>query len=205
VAGEYTDDWAMLLAMDDAAFEFWLLSRFPDVERYTRPLFFDNSVFNAPLQPVVGLCWHEARAYCAWLSAQTDRTYRLATEHEWVAAARGQGRRSPADDGQFDGANGNTAETRLKRTTPIGVFPEGDTPDGISDLTGNSSDWTSSPGRYKYDPSLEWWVVRGGCWLGGRDAHNVSHGLYPPDFRNFGLGFRVVCVSPSGEPATPRC
>jgi formylglycine-generating enzyme required for sulfatase activity len=196
VAGEYTDDWTMILAMDDAAFESWLLSRFPEVERYTRPLFFDNSAFNAPLQPVVGLCWHEARAYCAWLSAQTARTYRLATEHEREAAARRQARRSYAYDGQFDAAKGNTAETRLKRTTPIGVFPEGDTPDGISDLTGNSQDWTLSPGP-GYDPSLVWWVVRGGCWFGvGRDAHNAGRGRYPPDFRNFGIGFRVVCVSP---------
>ena len=158
----------MILAMDDAAFESWLVSRFAGpVDRYTRPLFFDDSAFNAPLQPVVGVCWHEARAYCAWLSAQTDRTYRLPTEHEWEAAARGQARRPYAYDGQFDPAKGNTAETRLKRTTPIGVFPEGDTPDGISDLAGNSSDWTSSPGP-GYDPSQVWWVVRGGCWLGVR-------------------------------------
>ena len=205
VAGEFTDDETVLLTMDDAAFESWLLSRFPDVERYTGPLFFDNSAFNAPLQPVVGLCWHEACAYCAWLSAQTDRTYRLPTEHEWEAAARGQASRSYAYDGQFDAAKGNTAETRLKRTTPIGVFPEGDTPDGISDLAGNSADWTSSPGP-GYDPSTVWRVFRGGCWLGaGRDAHNASHRRFPPDFRNFGLGFRVVCVSPSGDPPTPRC
>src|SRR5262249_32693326 len=153
------------------------------------PLFFDDSAFNALLQPVVGLCWHEARAYCAWLSAQTDRTYRLATEHEREAAARGQARRSSAYDGQFDAAKGNTGETRLKRTTPIGVFPEGDTPDGISDLTGNSQDWTSSPGP-GYDPSLVWWMVRGGCWFGReRDAHKLSRARYPPDFRHFGIGF----------------
>ena len=118
---------------------------------------------------------------------------------------RGQARRSYAYDGPFDAAKGNTAETRLKRTTPIGVFPEGDTPDGISDLAGNSADWTSSPGP-GYDPSTVWRVFRGGCWLGaGRDAHNASHRRFPPDFRNFGLGFRVVCVSPSGDPPTPRC
>ena len=76
--------------------------------RYTRPHFFDDSAFNAPLQPVVGVCWHEARAYCAWLSAQTDRTYRLPTEHEWEAAARGQARRPYAYDGEFDPAKGNT-------------------------------------------------------------------------------------------------
>ena len=130
----------MIRAMDDAAFESWLeswmLSTGQPGGRYTRPHFFDDSAFNAPLQPVVGVCWHEARAYCAWLSAQVGRTYRLPTEHEWEAAARGQARRPYAYDGQFDPAKGNTAETRLKRTTPIGVFPEGDTPDGISDLDG---------------------------------------------------------------------
>ena len=193
VAGEYTDDWTMLLAMDDATFESWLLSRFPDVDRYTHPLFFDNSAFNAPLQPVVGLCWHEARAYCAWLSAQTAQTYRLATEHEREAASRRQTRGSYTYEGEFDAAKGNTAETRLKRTTPIGVFPEGDTPDGISDLRGNHQDWTLSPGRPGYDPSLVWWVVRGGCWFAaGRDPHNGGRGRYPPDFRHFGIGFRVV-------------
>ena len=151
----------------------------------------------------MGLCWHEACAYCAWLSAQTAQTYRLATEHEWEAAARGQASRSYAYDGQFDAAKGNIPETRLKRTTPIGVFPDGDTPDGISDLKGNSVDWTSSPGAGY--ASQVWWVVRGGCWLGVQsDTHIAGRGRYAPDFRNFGIGFRVVCVSPSGDPPTPR-
>jgi formylglycine-generating enzyme required for sulfatase activity len=205
----------MIRAMDDAAFESWLESWMLLTGqlggRYTRPHFFDHSAFNAPLQPVVGVCWHEARAYCAWLSAQTDRTYRLPTEHEWEAAAGGQARRVFAYDGQFDAAKCNTAEARLKRTTPVGVFPEGDTPDGISDLGSNSSDWTLSPytdhlevpgeiaqasAGVRDDASLVWWVARGACWLASRhDAHNARRGRFLPDFRNFGLGFRVVCVS----------
>ena len=188
----------MLLAMDDAAFESWLVSRFPEVDRYTRPLFFDNSTFNAPLQPVVGLCWHEARAYCAWLSAQAARTYRLATEHEWEAAACGQARRPYAYDGQFDAAKANTAETRLKRTTPVGVFPEGDTPDGISDLTGNSQDWTSSAGA-GYDPSQVWWVVRGGCWL--TRIIGILRGREMPNGRS--VAKRSTKSTPSGR--IPPC
>ena len=188
--------------------------------RYTRPLFFDDSAFNAPLQPVVGVCWHEARAYCAWLSAQTDRTYRLPTEHEWEAAARGQARRPYAYDGQFDPAKGNTAETRLKRTTPIGVFPEGDTPDGISDLAGNSADWTSSPYRSsefqtrsrRRRRGLEtthpwcggWFAARAGQRFGvTRTTRRAAAAL--PTFATSASGF-VWCVSPpSGDPPTPRC
>ena len=200
ISQEDADEWTMIRAMDDAAFESWLeswlLSHGVAGGRYTRPHFFDDSAFNAPLQPVVGVCWHEARAYCAWLSAQVGRPYRLPTEHEWEAAARGQARRPYAYDGQFDPAKGNTAETRLKRTTPIGVFPEGDTPDGISDLAGNSADWTSSAGTGD-DPSQVWWVVCGGCWLGvGRDADAAHRMFGDPAWRHFGLGFRVVCVSP---------
>jgi formylglycine-generating enzyme required for sulfatase activity len=160
----------------------------------------------------VGVCWHEARAYCAWLSAQVGRTYRLPTEHEWEAAARGQARRPYAYDGQFDPAKGNTYETRLKRTTPTGVFPEGDTPDGISDLTGNSCDWTLSPYTDRLevpdevpeaspgagdDASLVRRVIRGSSW---DNVEYYAHAAYrmrgDPVWRNFGVGFRVVCVSP---------
>jgi formylglycine-generating enzyme required for sulfatase activity len=213
---EDAEEWTMILAMDDATFESWLeswlVSHSQPGGRYTRPLFFDDSAFNAPLQPVVGVGWHEARAYCAWLSAQTDRIYRLPTEHEWEAAARGQALRRYAYDGPFDPAKANTFETRLKRTTPVGVFPEGDTPEGISDVTGNSSDWTLSPYTdhlevpdefpeasvgARDDASQVWWVSRGGSWIGGQQYAHAAHRFKAlPDFRNFGLGFRVVCVSP---------
>ena len=47
------------------------------------------------------------------------------------------------------------------------------------------------------DAALVWWVTRGSCWLaGGRYARKAWRGRGLPDFRNFGLGFRVVCVSP---------
>ena len=135
---------------------------------------------------MVGVCWYEARAYCNWLAAQTGLAVRLPTEVEWEAAARRRG--GPALPlGRRPGADaGNTIETRIKRTTPVGVFPEGDTPEGVADLTGNVYEWTSSAhGTDASDPQFRWpydaadgreepdtpdemnRVVRGGCWLTG--------------------------------------
>ena len=147
------------------------------------------------------------RAPCARLPAQTDRTYRLPTEHEWDAAARGQARRTLAYDGPFDPAKGNTYETRLQRTTPAGVFPEGDTPEGISDLAANSSDWTSSPWVPEAvpeasagagdDASLVRRVVCGASWTTVRVyAYSASRMRGELEWRNPGIGFRVVCISP---------
>ncbi len=42
--------------------------------------------------PACCLNWHDAQAYAKWLSAKTDKTYRLLSEAEWEYAARGQTR-----------------------------------------------------------------------------------------------------------------
>ena len=192
--------------MSDAEFEALLDKSFSS-EIQTQPLFWNDPAYNHPAQPVVGICWHEARAYCAWLSAQTGQAYRLPTEAEWEAAARGLEGRSYAWFGEFDPVRCNVFETHVRGTTPIGVFPGGDTPEGLADMSGNVWDWTSTAYHsYPYaadakredpDSAKSRRVVRGGSWNGYRGgARCASRLVAHPGSRRDGVGFRLVCVSP---------
>ena len=195
-------EWTKYAQMSDKEFEALLDQEFP-TGRQTKPAFWNNDAFNNPAQPVVGICWYEARAYCAWLSAQTGRTFRLPTEAEWEAAARGEAGRRYAYGDDFDATRCNAFETHIRRTTPVGVFPGGETPEGLIDMTGNTWDWTGSAYRpYPYeatdgreDPTADEGrrVMRGGAWfdlsLKVRAAsRNQSH----PGDRIALLGLRVV-------------
>ena len=176
-----------------------------------------NAHYNHPSQPVVGVCWYEARAYCSWLSAQTGRSVRLPTEVQWEAAARGMEARTHAYGDAFDRLAANTIETHVKRTTPVGVFPSGRTPDGADDLSGNVNEWTSSLlgggdsddyntlHAYPYeptdgredpeaDPSVNR-VLRGGTWYGPPSLARASGRIGDaPTPRSDGYGLRVVVL-----------
>ncbi|MCB0020484.1 MAG: SUMF1/EgtB/PvdO family nonheme iron enzyme, partial [Anaerolineales bacterium] len=175
-------------------FENWLESAFPVGVTYRHPAQWENSRFNVPNQPVVGICWHEARAYCAWLTAQTGQCYTLPTEAEWEAAARNQRPDAYLYGPEYLLAGGNSVESHLMRTTPVAVFPAGASPGGLYDLSGNVWEWTLSlwgedinvPAYvYPYRPDdgredIEAAdkirrVVRGGSWYADRDFARVAY------------------------------
>jgi formylglycine-generating enzyme required for sulfatase activity len=210
---------------DDAEYYAWLFGL--DEEQYraeisksfrgksrTQPAYWNDSQYNNLSQPVVGLTWFEANAYCAWLSAVTGRTYRLPTEVEWEAAARGilsPSRRVSEGDvrvriypwgNDWDPAKANSLEGRVLKPSPVGAYAAAGAkgPCETEDQSGNVWNWTSSlylpypndPGKSE-DPEADGKrILRGGSWYNFRGDARCAYRdwLIPDDFIG-SVGFRL--------------
>jgi formylglycine-generating enzyme required for sulfatase activity len=209
ITSKQADDFITIKNWSEQQFEDWLEETFPG-GRKTQPEFWEDTAFNTPSQPVVGICWYEVRAYCAWLSIQTGQVYRLPSEVEFEAATRGlTGGKFPYGD-TFDSARCNTFESHIRRTTPIAIF-DNKTPEGAYDLSGNAYTWTSTifdqeqfaypyrkeDGREDPNRSDVRRVLRGGSWnLNQGFARAASRSYNHPAARSLSSGFRVVCAVP---------
>jgi iron(II)-dependent oxidoreductase len=152
-----------------------------------RGMFEEGSI--DPQHPVVGISWYEADAYARSVGK------RLPTEAEWEKAAswdeaRALKRRFSWGDEAPRPALSNF-NNAFWGTTPVGAFPEGASPYGCLDMTGNVWEWTASafdgfPGYSAFpypEYSATWFdgdhrVLKGGSWA-------TRAPLLRTSFRNF--------------------
>ncbi|MCP3901621.1 MAG: SUMF1/EgtB/PvdO family nonheme iron enzyme [Desulfobacteraceae bacterium] len=168
---------------DDESWEF------KESENIIQPKYLSNFDFNDPEEPIVGVSFYEAEAFCKWLTKNSNGKYeyRLPSEKEWEKAARGdKGWEYPWGEG-FDKEKCNTKESEIGRTTRVSVYHNGISQYGCYDMAGNVWEWTSS----YYDNDKDRFVLRGGSFydnsVGCRCAYRY---YYLPNERNIGLGFR---------------
>jgi len=124
----------------------------------------DDKRFNGEDQPVVGVTWFAAAADSHWLNEQqrATRIFRLPTETEWEWAASGGVREYPWGKDDPDDKRANYGEN-VGQTTPVGNYPNGATPEGLMDMSGNVWEWMENLyGKGAYTPEAR--ALRGGSW-----------------------------------------
>jgi formylglycine-generating enzyme required for sulfatase activity len=182
----------------------WLKGRSP--EKRDVPFWWDDPARNLPNLPVMGVCWHEALAYCNWLEETTGRECRLPSEAEWEKAARGaEGSTYPWGNDEIEPDRVNYDQTGIGRTSPVGCFPGGASPYGCLDMIGNVWERCSSVGYheaaypYRADDGREGLeenvvrALRGGSWFSVRRYCRCACRFdLGPDYFDDYMGFRVV-------------
>jgi toxoflavin biosynthesis protein ToxD len=148
--------------------------------------------------PVAGLRAQDARAYAAWLSERTGHPWRLPTEAEWEYAAQGpDGLEYPWGE-EFDPDAANTRETGLHTTSPVGAFPAGRSPFGVSDMAGNVNEYVAD--WHAGHP-----ITRGGSFCHYSDLARTRRRYESAPGSRYSAGFRLATsqqppAGPAGGP-----
>ncbi|ABX07791.1 putative signal transduction protein with Nacht domain (plasmid) [Herpetosiphon aurantiacus DSM 785] len=161
-------------------------------------------------QPIYGVSWYEAVAYCNWLNHYLQPMlpvgYRVCvpSETEWMSAAYND------EHGQFHNYSwGNQPLTpehavydwvEERRPAPVGLSRMGDAPCGAADMTGNLWEWTATLDG-KQDEHIDESAVNDACLItlrGGSCYDNVTTILFAandtslPINVSYNRGFRCV-------------
>ncbi len=178
---------------------------------HAAPAYWDDPRLNKPEQPVVGVNWFDARAFCEW------KGKRLPTEAEWERAAKG-----PSGDNHFPWGH-KFEPTKVNYgqhvgyTSPVDAYPEGASGFGVLNMAGNVFEWVADwydPDYYKTSQALNPQGpdqgynfanqgpvkgLRGGSWLAPETSLHTSHRFWnQPENNSYGVGLGFRCAKSEG-------
>jgi len=158
-------------------------------------------------RPVINVSWDDTKAYVAWLSKKTGKSYRLLSEAEYEYATRA-GTQTAYPWGNAIGTNNANchacgSQWDARQTAPVGSFAANGF--GLYDMVGNVREWTEDCYHDSYSGAptdgSAWIegancssrVVRGGSWLlAPAFLRSASRYWFTGDYRLNYLGFRVA-------------
>lgn len=169
--------------------------------------------------PVVFINWYQADTFCEWRGA------RLPSEAEWEMAAAFNPTEAlkltyPWGDA-FDGTKLNYCDQSCpspdrdtayndghRDTAPVGSYPDGRSPLGVYDMSGNVMEWVNDWYDNRFYESTgdtnpmgpadgEIKSFRGGSWLASaEEVRLVARGSFDPRVIQANLGFRCAQAAP---------
>ncbi|HET7845143.1 MAG TPA: SUMF1/EgtB/PvdO family nonheme iron enzyme [Xanthomonadales bacterium] len=143
--------------------------------------------------PVVCVSWDDADRYAKWLSQVTGKRYRLPTEAEWTALARGSDSLAPCRANVADRSYATAYKERdaydcddgFAGTAPVRRFDA--TAAGVYDIAGNAREWVgdcASCGKH---------TAMGSSWFSRpKDKAEPQREAFNADVASNTVGFRVV-------------
>ncbi|OKP01099.1 formylglycine-generating enzyme family protein [Xenorhabdus eapokensis] len=187
--------------------EYWSEEGFQFIQDndISEPLYWYDSNWNQPKQPVTGISWYEAVAYATFVGKE------LPTEAQWEFAAKGNDNRLyPWGNSEPSITIANYAPdcepTELNRkSTDWDAHPQNRSPFGCIDMAGNLAEWCLDNYYQDYswdkthiDPvylsvPTDDHIVRGGSGLHDEDYMRCTcRDNYPPTVRDNIVGLRCV-------------
>ncbi|GDX88761.1 hypothetical protein LBMAG45_06170 [Nitrospirota bacterium] len=194
--------------------------QFIKAKGHPAPAYWDDPRLNKAEQPVAGVNWGDAQAFCKY------RDKRLPTEAEWEKAARGPKATLYPWGNEFDAAKTNYGKNH-EASMPINAYPEGVSYYGAYNMAGNVFEWVADWYDPRYYGKLEspvnptgpakavWIggtgtyvdrltvgekrVIRGGSWIAPQGTVKATHRFWNDPLNNsygVGLGFRCAKTAP---------
>jgi formylglycine-generating enzyme required for sulfatase activity len=211
---KYDENCKLMGDWGDAGFE-WLKTELKKSKsQILIPHLWDDKKFGSSNldNPVVGISYYEASAYCKWLfynwetlseskvnSNLVPKEIRLPLETEWEIAAGGcePKNRYPWDEKGIVTTSikeilyrANVEESVVEQTTSVTAYPLGRSPYGVIDMAGNVSEFQANFSNKKHLNI----ATRGGSWndaakfsrVANRYSSSPGYGWY------YDIGFRAV-------------